>query len=299
MNMYGFTWVFAIFTFTDGSFAFQLLFAIFNSLQGFFMFIFFCVLGKEAREAWARVLCRGKLKKFAPPTSTASRPGAPRGSSAQTNTRRRYSAATEVRSAGNRSQGYDSDTLRSVTSSRAEVSGELSSVSISEGTSTVPDLIEFNNAAVNADTLERSHPSQLVKPMLTLHEEVEDGEEECESEFAASAHGDVESLSSECRPKNLDATSEFTYDTIFVNDAVEPPFPFRGGDSASISGASLAESGIMVNSPREMSPPQHHQEQEVRDSPMLGVHEGQRVEETSDDQTTEDHSEVVTNPHAF
>ena len=55
----------------------------------------------------------------------------------------------------------------------------------------------------------------------------------------------------------------------------------------------------MLDSPREMSPPQHHQEQEVRDSPMLGVHEGQRVEETSDDQTTEDHSEVVTNPHAF
>ena len=74
---------------------------------------------------------------------------------------------------------------------------------------------------------------------------------------------------------------------------------FVPSTSTAISGASLAESGIMLDSPREMSPPQHHQEQEVRDSPMLGVHEGQRVEETSDDLTTEDHSEVVTNLHAF
>ena len=60
MALFGLMWVFAFLTFFDGSTVFQFLFAIFNSLQGFFIFLFFCVLGKEGRELWLQVLCCGR-----------------------------------------------------------------------------------------------------------------------------------------------------------------------------------------------------------------------------------------------
>ena len=60
MALFGLTWVFAAFTVSDASTAFQFLFAIFNSLQGFFIFLFFCVFGKEGRELWLKVLCCGR-----------------------------------------------------------------------------------------------------------------------------------------------------------------------------------------------------------------------------------------------
>ena len=60
MALFGLMWVFAFFTFTNGSIVFQFLFAIFNSLQGFFIFLFFCVLGKEGRELWLQLLCCGR-----------------------------------------------------------------------------------------------------------------------------------------------------------------------------------------------------------------------------------------------
>ena len=303
MNMYGLTWLFAIFTFTDGSFAFQLLFAIFNSLQGFFMFIFFCVLGKEARESWAQFLCRGKLKKFAPNLSS-SRPGAPKSNTAQSNNARRYSAQTTntfLRSTGVSSQDRRSsysDTLRceSVSSYRAEISEEPSSVSITEeNSSSAPDLIEFNDGAIAADTLERSRPSQAIKPMLTLHEEEEDSEEN-ELTHSPGVIGDAESQGNTFTLVNQGAASYYG-ETSFFHDVLEPPSV--GGDSASVSGASFAESGIMIdddmNYSNEQTPsPFGEIQQEVnpsrsRDSPPTT---------NDDDQETEDHSEVVMNPFA-
>ncbi len=57
----GLTWVFGGLTVvSETSLAFQILFAIFNSSQGFFLFLFFCVLNKDARVSWRRILCRGR-----------------------------------------------------------------------------------------------------------------------------------------------------------------------------------------------------------------------------------------------
>ena len=66
MSLLGLTWLFGAFTIADASFAFQLLFTIFNTLQGFFIFFFFCVLNKDAREAWVELLscCWYKAGKF-------------------------------------------------------------------------------------------------------------------------------------------------------------------------------------------------------------------------------------------
>ena len=60
MTLFGLMWIFAAFTVREGSIAFQFLFAIFNSLQGFFIFLFFCVFGNEGRKLWLKVLCCGR-----------------------------------------------------------------------------------------------------------------------------------------------------------------------------------------------------------------------------------------------
>lgn len=277
MNLYGLTWLFAIFTFGEheGQRAFQILFAIFNSLQGFFMFVFFCVLGKEARDSWAKFLCRGKLKKFAPNTST-SRPGALNTSSAQPNTGRRYSAqttGTQLHSSATsnshaRRSSFGIDTLRSLSSPRPSISEESPSVSIQEDhSSSGPDLIEINSSAIAMDTLERSRLTKMVTPMLTLDEA--DEEEEVGVIHPSGNFG--------------------------IGEMLEPPF--TGGDSASVSEASLAESGIMIDdeimysSPNDLSSPQPSEHQ------VVGGYIMERPLPT-DDQESEDESEVLQNPHA-
>ena len=315
MNMYGLTWLFAVFTFTDGSFAFQLLFAIFNSLQGFFMFIFFCVLGKEARESWAHVLCRGKLKKFAPNVSS-SRPGAPRSSTTPSNNVRKFSAQTtntilqsaDISSQGRRSSYADTlchdsvSTLRheSVSSYRAEISEEPSSISISEeNSSSASDVIEFTDGAIPADTLGKSRPSLAVTPMLTLHEEEEEGDEENEQTHSPGVIGEAESQDNAFTLVNQGAASYYG-ETTFVNDALEPPSTV--GDSASVSGASLAESGIMIDDDMSDSnghtpSPSHELQQQVRNM-SRPLNSSPTNNDDDGDQETEDNSEVVMNPHA-
>ena len=74
MFLFGLTWLFAILTFSvDGlRETFQILFTIFNSFQGFFIFLFFCVLNKEALESWKELLSCGKYKsKLLHPTKAA------------------------------------------------------------------------------------------------------------------------------------------------------------------------------------------------------------------------------------
>ena len=60
MSLFGLAWVFGALTVVTRSFAFQVLFAIFNSLQGFMLFVFYCVISKESRELWTQLLCSRK-----------------------------------------------------------------------------------------------------------------------------------------------------------------------------------------------------------------------------------------------
>ena len=69
--LFGMSWVFGVLTISSASEVFQYLFTIFTSMQGFFIFFFFCVLGKEARESWIQLLCRGRKT----PWSTTSTSG--------------------------------------------------------------------------------------------------------------------------------------------------------------------------------------------------------------------------------
>ena len=63
MILLGLTWFISFFTFVgvdtnhDAAFALQWLFVFFNSLQGFFLFVFFVLLSSDARKEWLKVIC--------------------------------------------------------------------------------------------------------------------------------------------------------------------------------------------------------------------------------------------------
>ena len=60
MLMFGLQWLFGALTIAEASIAFQWLFVIFSTLQGFLIFVFFCVIGKDAREEWLNVFSCGR-----------------------------------------------------------------------------------------------------------------------------------------------------------------------------------------------------------------------------------------------
>ena len=62
MFMFGLQWLFGAFTIAQASEAFQWLFVIFSTLQGIFLFLYFCVLAQDAREHWLNLLTLGRRK---------------------------------------------------------------------------------------------------------------------------------------------------------------------------------------------------------------------------------------------
>ena len=72
MCLFGLTWLFAVFTFTshnaEVSFALQFVFAFFNVFQGFYIFLFFVVLSRDARKAWRGLFCKCLIKEKSPST---------------------------------------------------------------------------------------------------------------------------------------------------------------------------------------------------------------------------------------
>ncbi|XP_069802319.1 adhesion G-protein coupled receptor G2 [Dendropsophus ebraccatus] len=58
----GITWGLGFFSFGPGRTAVMYLFTIFNSLQGFFIFFFYCVAKENVRKQWRRYLCCGRFR---------------------------------------------------------------------------------------------------------------------------------------------------------------------------------------------------------------------------------------------
>ena len=66
MSIFGLTWIFGAFTVTQKTqLAFLILFVLFSSFQGFFIFIFLCVVNKDTRELWIQFLMHGRRNKRA------------------------------------------------------------------------------------------------------------------------------------------------------------------------------------------------------------------------------------------
>ncbi|XP_036355741.1 adhesion G-protein coupled receptor G2-like [Octopus sinensis] len=60
ISLFGLSWVLAFLAFGEAAQVFQLLFAIFNTLQGMFIFIFYCICKKDARDVICPCLRKGK-----------------------------------------------------------------------------------------------------------------------------------------------------------------------------------------------------------------------------------------------
>ncbi|XP_053311847.1 adhesion G-protein coupled receptor G2 [Spea bombifrons] len=58
----GITWGLAFFSWGPGKVVIIYLFTIFNTLQGFFIFIFYCVAKENVRKQWRRYLCCGRFR---------------------------------------------------------------------------------------------------------------------------------------------------------------------------------------------------------------------------------------------
>ena len=115
MSMFGLQWFFGALTIAEASLAFQWLFVIFSTLQGFFLFLFFCVMGQDAREEWLNVFSFGWRKKKKRGVMTSHAGTTRRGK----NTGSTYLTSKQVRSR----------TLRmGVESSMADSTVEMSSV---------------------------------------------------------------------------------------------------------------------------------------------------------------------------
>ena len=56
--LFGLTWTFGTLTVIKAHQAFEIVFTVINSLQGFLIFIFFCALNKDVREALSEMLKR-------------------------------------------------------------------------------------------------------------------------------------------------------------------------------------------------------------------------------------------------
>ena len=59
MILFGIAWLFAVLAIIGKEEIRkpnEVLFAFFNSLQGFFIFVFFCIINKEVRESWSKLL---------------------------------------------------------------------------------------------------------------------------------------------------------------------------------------------------------------------------------------------------
>lgn len=63
MTLFGLGWTFGALTINAASKAFQYLFVIFNVFQGFYFFVFFCLLGKDGRNFWIKLLRLRSFKK--------------------------------------------------------------------------------------------------------------------------------------------------------------------------------------------------------------------------------------------
>ena len=63
MFMFGLQWLFGAFTIAQASVVFQWFFVILSTLQGVFLFLYFCVLAQDSREEWLNLLSMGRHRK--------------------------------------------------------------------------------------------------------------------------------------------------------------------------------------------------------------------------------------------
>ncbi|KAL8620952.1 hypothetical protein ACOMHN_044099 [Nucella lapillus] len=161
----GLTWIFALFAVDRASVVFYYLFAIFNSLQGLWIFVFYCVLKKEARNSWRRALpCWRSLDK-----------------SGISNTRDKHDQYSNSRSAGYsgtamKTERSKSSTDTGVTTTTAFTSSSMDSEGVyvneqkekPKAVETSQVQIKLTNNAANQGTGDNMRPTSN-QPTNTVH----------------------------------------------------------------------------------------------------------------------------------
>lgn len=164
MILFGLTWVIGAFTISEASIVFQFLFAIFNSLQGFFIFIFFCVLSPDVRQLWLKVITCGRYDIGKSTTSSGVKKGQSSG--------KPYSAKTPS-SVGTASSGlssFPSNTYASESSAAFELSENPSHVTSPRGAPTDPSSsTTIHNEYVSQPGDLQNKPPRVVGPPTTSH----------------------------------------------------------------------------------------------------------------------------------
>ena len=161
MVMFGLTWLFGALTVREASTAFQYLFVIFNGFQGFFFFVFICLLGKDGREFWIDVITCCRIKRKHARSSTAySR-------TSQYQSSQYIKQKTVLSSVGISNQNFAPQAL-SNSSSRSGDSGEFQS----EKNGKVNDDIEMGSVIINHEaiitgSLIQEVDDSLSEPMIT------------------------------------------------------------------------------------------------------------------------------------
>lgn len=177
MLMFGLSWLFGAFSVNEAAYFFQFPFVILNTLQGFLLFIFFCIIGKDARDEWVNLLTcyRRKKKKYG--TTTPSRASqAPKSTiTKNTDLTTRYGQSHTIR----KSVGLLPEASSSVYDSKAplhEVSfvdgqnvtsiAEETSLIISNGAANVEEPKIDQSAKIIPDKPRRKKPSSQLPPHI-------------------------------------------------------------------------------------------------------------------------------------
>ena len=156
MLMFGLTWLFGALSIDDGAIFFQWPFVILITSQGFLLFIFFCVVGKDAREEWLNLLSCYRRKKGKQSTASHSRASqVPKSTSTKySDLTTRYAQSHTIRRSVGLLPEPSSQLDSSVYDSKAPLDQEMSIIddhnlkSIAEET----DLVITNGSAVAEDT---------------------------------------------------------------------------------------------------------------------------------------------------
>lgn len=174
MFMFGLTWLFGALSIGAAAIVFQYLFIIFSTFQGFCLFIFFCVIGADAREEWKKLLTCYRYK--GPKKSTATPSGVSTGARAKAYNSRETESTRTARFANNNtirrsvgllpvpdeSSDFDSSVAKLEMSEMTPIKANLIESIIEEDTS----LIISNGLAELGHTEPKLQDSQLPPQVL-------------------------------------------------------------------------------------------------------------------------------------
>ena len=158
MLMFGLTWLFGALSVSGAAIVFQWLFIIAATSQGFLLFIFFCVIGKDARQEWKQLLTCYRYK----PRKQGATPS---GVSSGTKTRSYNTRETHLTS-----RNMASNTIRrsvGLLEKSEPVSTFDSSVAPLEMSDISPTKIDLADPVIEEDTslvISNGHLNELEKP---------------------------------------------------------------------------------------------------------------------------------------